>query len=746
MKKLLKVLAVLAAACLVLIAAAGIVLRVYFPPERIKALILAEAEKTLKRKVEIGSVELGIVRGVRVTKVRVGDFLKAEAFTFRFAWLPLLKKRLVAHELALEGLEVTIKKHKDGTTNIPDIQGAGSPPQPSSRKREQGGSTAQTAAGALAVTVESIRLKDARLRYIDVAAKSEAAVSVPLAAIHRFKLSGEFPFSAKMELSYKSGKETQKAVLTLDGALDLAGMDQKNMKGDIRELSVRTGAVTVSGSFKFRDAASPKIEGAFDLPALEATAVNALAPGALPEGVRLPALRVSFSAASEPPAVVVPAFKLEAAGLSVSGKLAVSQSKAGMLRLSFEAASNTFDIAPLADIHPATRGKGLAGKASFKAVLGKTGDTLDLKDVSLTFNDAQASLSGRVGSLSAKEPTLDLALKTGTISFSSFASYLPAISQLTGKARLDAAVKGTPSAPKVSGTLELADAGAEYLKQKLDRFTGAIRFSETSVEVPKLTGRVNGGDLTLRLSASEPNAPVVTVNGSLSVLDAGALEALMSQTPGEAPPEAGQAKPEPYTGPILKTSGNFSIERITHPNFSSGKAVLDWNLSGVTPEFKLMNGSARLRVGSGKAVKLLKLARQKGGLSRAMVLPLELIEKARGKVPGFKPPSLEEIDFERIEGDYTFTKGVMAMQPSLLDGPELKAETRGNVDLPAKTVDLRTVVNASTLGNIALFITGPMDDPSIRPDLTKVKEKVAEEGKKLLKKQGEKLLKGLLNR
>src|SRR6185295_5164985 len=101
-----------------------------------------------------------------------------------------------------------------------------------------------------------------------------------------------------------------------------------------------------------------------------------------------------------------------------------------------------------------TRGKGLKGTASFKAAAAKTGGTLELKQLSIGFGDAQATVSGKVSALDSADPALDLDLKTGTISFASFASYLPDISNLTGKAKLSASVNGRSSAPKAAGTLE----------------------------------------------------------------------------------------------------------------------------------------------------------------------------------------------------------------------------------------------------------------------------------------------------
>src|SRR6185295_14561744 len=109
--------------------------------------------------------------------------------------------------------------------------------------------------------------------------------------------------------------------------------------------------------------------------------INAAVPGAAPEGLKLPAASLSFTAASEPPALSVSAFKFEAAGIVLNGKAKIDDTRAKTPRVTFEAASNTFEVGPVLDILAATRGKGLKGTASFKAAASKTGGTLELKQL-----------------------------------------------------------------------------------------------------------------------------------------------------------------------------------------------------------------------------------------------------------------------------------------------------------------------------------------------------------------------------
>jgi hypothetical protein len=124
---------------------------------------------------------------------------------------------------------------------------------------------------------------------------------------------------------------------------------------------------------------------------------------------------------------------------------------------------------------------------------------------------------------------------------------------------------------------------------------------------------------------------------------------------------------------------------------------------------------------------------------RALVLPLELLQKARG-IPGF--PDLQSIPFRKIEGDYSASRGVVQFQPFLLDSDAIGMTTTGSVDMGAKTANLK-VASKLPIGPLDLTVTGSLASPTIRPVLsTKQKEQVT----KFLQDQGQQLLKQLFHR
>src|SRR5271155_4837475 len=125
MKKIFKIVAGLAAIFVVLLAAAAVAVRVLLPSEKLKALAISEAGKSLHRTLELRSVDFGVLTGLSIQGLRLsetpdfskGEFLTAERFTLRPEWLPLLHKEFVARRIELSGASVTAVKGSHGKFN-----------------------------------------------------------------------------------------------------------------------------------------------------------------------------------------------------------------------------------------------------------------------------------------------------------------------------------------------------------------------------------------------------------------------------------------------------------------------------------------------------------------------------------------------------------------------------------------------------------------------------------------------------
>ena len=773
MKKILKFAGAFAAIIVVLLAAAAVAIHIFLPPEKLKALAISEADKSLHRTLEVRSVSLGVLTGLRIEGLRLsetpdfskGEFLKAESFTLSPEWLPLLRKELVARTIELSGASVTVVKGAGGQFNFSDLLGAPAGNSVSAAKKSAAPakSAPPSAPSALALVVDSLRLKDVALHYADKQQGAKADLVVSDVEVEGFSLSGPFSLSLDVKADYAAAGKRYSGSFKAKGKANLGGGDQSRASADFSSFALATQGKEVSGSLRFENAQAPKISLRLRTPAMDDKFLNSALGGAVvPAGTAVPAIEAEANVAYAPPMVDVSSFKVSAAGAEISGSASIADVNAKIPKLKLEAASNEFKLAPLLDILPQFRGAGLDGKASLKiSAASEAGGVLGLKLFEVRLGGMDAKASGTVTGIGAKTQTFNLKLDTNKFSLASLAEGVESMRQfgLNGDVALSAVASGTAASPKASGTLTVDGVAAKYQGQTVEKTTGKINFTQDSVNMPQLTGRLNGGDFKLKVAASNGAAPVATVSGWLSLLDLGALQKLSGgpapsgavaphAAPSAAPAQgasrtASTAVPKTsLAGPPLKTSGDITVDKTTHPNFECGKMTLTWNLTGVAADMSRLAGTAKLLVGAGKATKILDLAAARGGLVRAMVVPLTALQKARDlHIPGLNVPDMQNIPFNRIEGDYSAAQGVVTMHPFLLESPEIGMNTTGTVDMGAQTANLKTAVKTS-LGELDLAITGPFSNISVRPN---VSQQLQSTGKQLLQTQGKALLNKFLH-
>src|SRR5437773_114046 len=103
MKKLFKILVVLVGLGAALVLVGSILLHMYLPPEKGKALVLERLSAQLKREVDVGSVSVGILSGLQMSNLRIsespsfskGTFISSDEFSLKVALIPLLFRKIV---------------------------------------------------------------------------------------------------------------------------------------------------------------------------------------------------------------------------------------------------------------------------------------------------------------------------------------------------------------------------------------------------------------------------------------------------------------------------------------------------------------------------------------------------------------------------------------------------------------------------------------------------------------------------
>ncbi len=211
MGRLLKIITVLVAVIVVIIVGLATFIHFYLTEGRLKALIIPQAERSLGRKIDVGSIKAGLFTGIVIKDVTIKeadgktDFARLKAFVLRYSLLPLLHKNLEVNTIVVDSPFVRLIREKDGRFNYESLGFLSKPAHSGARAPRPMAPSSPPASEALPLilTVDRIHIKDAKVELLDkmgeipeTDAKADMKLSLKLGRdISSMKYDGELIFS-----------------------------------------------------------------------------------------------------------------------------------------------------------------------------------------------------------------------------------------------------------------------------------------------------------------------------------------------------------------------------------------------------------------------------------------------------------------------------------------------------------------------------------------------------------------------
>jgi len=191
MGKLGKIISIIVLVIIIVIVGLSLFVRFYLTDERVKALVVPPTEEALGRKVDIGSIDVSLFRGITINDFAVKeqdgstDFISSKAFVLRYSLLPLLQKNIKITELRIEKPSITIHRDAKGKFNYESLAFLAGKEKAGEKKTAPSG--AEKAALPLALSVDhivisqaSFSLDDALHELPSVKATADLKVSVDM--------------------------------------------------------------------------------------------------------------------------------------------------------------------------------------------------------------------------------------------------------------------------------------------------------------------------------------------------------------------------------------------------------------------------------------------------------------------------------------------------------------------------------------------------------------------------------------
>ncbi len=171
MNKVIKVLAAIVILLALVAVGLTVFVKMYLTDERLSALIVPHAEKALGRQVELGKINVSLLKGITVNDFTVKeadgntDFVRIKGFILRYELMPILQKKLVVSEILLVEPQIILSRDKTGNFNFSSLPMLEKAVKADEKKKAP--TTSQAVAIPIALTMDTIKVSKARVTVTD---------------------------------------------------------------------------------------------------------------------------------------------------------------------------------------------------------------------------------------------------------------------------------------------------------------------------------------------------------------------------------------------------------------------------------------------------------------------------------------------------------------------------------------------------------------------------------------------------
>ncbi|MBI2119799.1 MAG: AsmA family protein [Elusimicrobia bacterium] len=717
MKKFFKIL-ISTLAILALLLALGIILiKQMLPPEKVKEFLALQVNQKLKRELTLGEIKIGIFSGISIKDFALsespnfknGTFVESKNFTLKFQLLPLLQKKVLIDEITLESPKVRIVQNKDGKTfNFSDLVSSSAAAQKTEKTVKE-----SSPDQPIALMLSKAKISKGKIEFVDKSPKKIKIVISPL-DINITGTALNKPMLVECSFTLDSlllGKN-------LAGTLSTkANLDLPKQSVEIENFKWKMNALTLELKGKIENFQKPLFEISSQIKDLN---LKELSPWVvLPKTVEL----------SGSPQI----------GVNLKG---TQEDLESSINLDFS--NNSLKFSNLF-----TKKEGTRFLASLQARL-KQNKNLDLQSLNLELANCQTQVQGQILDFSSTNPLLHLKIEIKPFELRECAALSPLAAQYSpqGTIALKAQAEGHLKTLRAKGTLKLENLKAQYEKFIAASLNGSIEFTENSVHIPELKGKLGTSEnifseFQIKSSVENFLKPELTLTAHLGALDLGMF--MTEKKKGAENKEAAQKETTPappYKGPEIKAKGKVTIGKIVYTKFEGQNNSFEWNLTKITPLLDKCSGAFKFEMNQGK-IKNVPLL---------------------NALDPFLKIDPNSFSYSRMGGHWDVQQGTAKTEDMEVLSPSIDLFAKGALHLPTKKPDMTLTAKlpkGSLGGSVGEFSSDKEGRPTFvfklkndwKPSLDashvqkqvveKAKEEIKKKASDLLQKEGKKLLEGL---
>ncbi len=222
-----------------------VLIRILFPPEKIKTILSKQLTTFLNREVEVGKISIGLFKGITVEDLKVsqlstfkqGTFISAKKFVVKYYLFALLKKKLVINRLVLVEPQIAVERLADGKFNFSDLMEKGSTKEEKDVQGKEQVKESQDKKSPFSLLVSKVQIVKGKVSFKDNFTNKFAADIEHLnLEIKQANLLTPFEINLSFEEKVVLDKKELKGKVNFKSKINLSNLDMNKVGIDIEQL------------------------------------------------------------------------------------------------------------------------------------------------------------------------------------------------------------------------------------------------------------------------------------------------------------------------------------------------------------------------------------------------------------------------------------------------------------------------------------------------------------------------------
>lgn len=279
---------------LLLLVAGTVLIRILFPPEKIKTILTGQLTEFLNREVRMEKISIGLFKGITVEGLKIsqlstfqeGTFISAKEFVVKYYLLALLKKKLVVSKIVLVEPQIALEQIGDGKFNFSDLMEKSSTEKEKNIEGKKQSKSVEDKKSDFSFLVSKVKISKGTVSFKD---KFTNKFDTTIEEINLEVKNANLLTPFKVDLSFKGkvvlNKKELNGKVKFKSKVSLSNLELDKVKIDIEQLSFTSNQMGANLFGQVKNINNPLFDFSFSFNLNSIDKIKQLLDLSFPEGL-----------------------------------------------------------------------------------------------------------------------------------------------------------------------------------------------------------------------------------------------------------------------------------------------------------------------------------------------------------------------------------------------------------------------------------------------------------------------------